>query len=180
MWPWGHLAVAYLFSTGYIRARLDRPIRGGPVLWLALGSQFPDLVDKPLAWYVRVLPTGRSLAHSLLVVVPLAVLAYALARRTGRRESGAVFGIGILSHVLSDALPALWSPDATASFLLWPALPVTPYEGGPPTILGLFQASLADPFFIVELLLVVLAAAVWYRDGSPGVGTFARASRRLV
>ncbi|PSP22600.1 metal-dependent hydrolase [Halobacteriales archaeon QH_10_65_19] len=137
MWPWGHLAVAYLLSTGYVRARFDRPIRGGPVLWLALDSQLPDLVDKPLAWYVRTLPTGRSLAHSLLVVVPLAVLAYVLARRVGRRESGAVFGIGVLSHVLSDALPALWNPDATASFLLWPALPVTPYEGGPPTILEL-------------------------------------------
>lgn len=180
MWPWGHLAVAYLLASAAVRARHDRPMGGGPALWLALGSQVPDLVDKPLGWYLGVLPAGRSLAHSLLLLVPLAVLADALARRVGRRESGAVFGIGMLSHALSDALPVLWSPDATATFLLWPLLPVSPYEEGPPGILALFRASLADPFFLVEMTLVALAAVVWYRDGYPGVGTLVRAGKRLV
>jgi hypothetical protein len=178
MWPWGHLAVAYLLSTGYVRARFDRPMGGAPVLWLAVGSQFPDLVDKPLAWYVGVLPTGRSLAHSLLVLLPVIALAYALARRYGQRESGVAFGIGGLSHVGTDALPALWNPDATATFLLWPVLSVTPYEGSP-GILALFQSSLSDPYFLVELSLVAIAAGVWYRDGFPGLGTLARTSKRL-
>lgn len=179
MWPWGHLAVAYLLASGAVRARLDRPIRGRPALWLALGSQVPDLVDKPLGWYLGVLPAGRSLAHSLLFVLPLAVLAVALARRYDRRESGVVFGIGLLSHALSDALPALWEPDATARFLLWPVLSVPSYEGAP-SILALFRASLADPFFLVELTLVALAVVVWYRDGYPGTGTLVRAGKRLA
>ena len=178
MWPPGHLAVAYLLSTGYVRARVDRPIGAEPVLWLALGSQVPDLVDKPLAWYVGTLPAGRSLAHSLFVALPLVVLVAALARRYDRGEAGAAFGIGVLAHVGVDALPALWDPDATATFLLWPVLTVTPYEGAP-SILALFRESLGDPFFLVELLLVVLAATVWYRDGSPGLGTLVRAGRRL-
>jgi membrane-bound metal-dependent hydrolase YbcI (DUF457 family) len=177
MWPWGHLAVAYLLSTGYVRARLDRRIRGESVLVLALGSQLPDLVDKPLGWYLGVLPSGRSLGHSLLFVVPVAVLCYALARRLGRREAGAVFGIGMLSHTLTDALPALWGPGS-ANHLLWPLLP-TPYEGGAPGLLALFRNAASQPFFVVELLLVVAAAAVWYREGVPGVGTLLRASGRL-
>jgi len=179
MWPWGHLAVAYLLASAAVRTRFDRPISGEPVLWLALGSQLPDLVDKPFGWYLGVLPAGRSLAHSLLFAVPVAVLALALARRYDRRESGVVFGIGVLSHLLGDALPALWEPDATARFLLWPVLSVPSYEGAP-SILALFRSSLADPVFVVELLLVAVAAAVWYRDGSPGVGTLVRAGKRLA
>jgi len=177
MWPWGHLAVAYLLSTGYVRARFDRRIRGESVLVLVLGSQLPDLVDKPLGWYLGVLPSGRSLGHSLLFVVPVAVLCYALARRLGRPEAGAVFGVAALSHTLGDALPALWGPG-NASHLLWPLLP-TPHEGGAPGLLALFRNAASQPFFIVELLLVVAAAAVWYREGYPGVGTLVRASGRL-
>jgi len=179
MWPWGHLAVAYLLSTGYARARFDQPLAGSSVFFLAVGSQLPDLIDKPFAWYLGVLPTGRSVAHSLLFVIPLGVAVFLLAARFDRRQNGAVFGIGLLSHPLADALPAFWSPEATANFLLWPVVPVTAYEGTAPGILELFRSTASEPFFVVELLLVAAAALSWHRDGYPGVGTLVRASERL-
>lgn len=178
MWPWGHLAAAYLLSTGYARTRFGRPLSGGSVLLVAFGSQLPDLVDKPLGWYLGVLPAGRSLAHSLLFAVPVTVAALLLARRLDRPQQGVAFAVGMLSHLLTDSLPALWR-DVGADYLLWPLLPVTPYEGGAPGLLELFRSAASEPFFVVELLLVVLAAAVWYRDGYPGVGTLVRAGERL-
>ena len=65
MWPWGHLAVGYLVYSGLSRWRFGRLPGSVATLAVALGTQLPDLVDKPLAWTVNVLASGRSLAHSL-------------------------------------------------------------------------------------------------------------------
>ena len=92
-------------------------------------------MDKPLAWYLGVIPTGRSLAHSLVLLVPLSIGIYLLARRYGRTEYGVAFAIGALSHTLVDALPAVWG-GTNPSFLLWPLLSVESYESGAPTVLG--------------------------------------------
>lgn len=180
MWPPGHAAVAYVLYTASTRTRFDaRPARG-PALAVAFGSQFSDLVDKPLAWYAGALPTGRTLAHSLLVLLPLAVAAYRLADRYGRGEDAVAFAVGAVSHSLVDALPALWTPDGSVAFLLWPLLPVEPYETGAPTVLGLLRESLWEPAFLVEFALLTVALVLWYRDGLPGLawpGTGPRADR---
>ena len=76
MWPWEHAAVAYLCW-----AALDRRAarsEGAAVVAVLVGSQFPDLIDKPLSWVFQVLPTGQSLAHSLLFALPLIGLVVAL------------------------------------------------------------------------------------------------------
>ena len=169
MWPLGHVAVAYLCYTAATRARFDAPPAHVPALLLVLGSQFPDLVDKPLAWYLTVLPTGRSLAHSLLLLVPLTTTLYLIGRQYDRSEYGVAFGIGAISHTFADVLPMLWNSTTRPNQLLWPIVPVEPYEGGPPTILGLLRDSLSDPYFLTELALAAVAFVYWRRHGYPGL-----------
>jgi hypothetical protein len=77
MWPWGHLALGYLLYSPFARARFGRPPTDRATLLLAFGTQLPDLVDKPLAWRLDVLPAGRTLGHSLLSVVAVSALVYA-------------------------------------------------------------------------------------------------------
>ncbi|TYL36718.1 metal-dependent hydrolase [Natronococcus pandeyae] len=168
MWPLGHAAVGYLCYTIATRMRFDRPPGEFAVLFLLIGTQFPDLVDKPLAWYLGALPTGRTLAHSLLFLVPLSIGVYFLARRYDRPEYGIAFVLGALSHALVDALPVLWG-GTDPSFLLWPALPVEAYESGAPSVIGLFQESLGDPYFLLEFVLAAIALVYWRRDGYPGL-----------
>ncbi len=168
MWPLGHVAIAYLLYALWTRLDRGQSPTTIPVLFLVFGSQFPDLVDKPLAWYLGVIPTGRTLAHSLLVLVPLALLVYAVAARYNRSEYGIAFAIGALSHTLVDAAPALWG-GTDPGFLLWPVVPVEGYESGAPTVTELFLASLNDPYFLSEFVFAAVAFLVWRADGYPGL-----------
>ncbi len=167
MWPLGHLAIAYLLYALWTRSRGRIPT-AIPVVIVAVGSLFPDLVDKPLAWYLDVLPTGRTLTHSLLVLVPLCLVVFAVADRYDRREYGIAFGIGALSHSLVDAAPALWG-GTDAGFLLWPLVPVEAYEDGAPSVMELLLASLSDPYFLSEFVFAAIAFVVWRADGYPGL-----------
>ena len=169
MWPLGHVAVAYLCYTIATRARFDAPPAHIPALLLVFGSQFPDLVDKPLAWYLGVIPTGRTLAHSLLVLVPLSVAVLAISSHYDRGEYGIAFAIGALSHSVVDALPVLWGVDGSADHLLWPITPVEAYESGAPSVIALLQDSLGDPYFLAEFVLAAIAFTLWRRDGYPGL-----------
>ena len=173
MWPLGHAAIAYLLYTLWTRRYHGRPPAAIAVFVVLVASSFPDLVDKPLAWYLGVLPTGRTLAHSLLFLVPLVLLVLAVSRRYRRQEYGIAFAIGALSHTLVDAAPALWG-GGDASHLLWPLTPVDAYESGAPSVLELFLASLNDPYFLSEFVFAGLALAVWRADGYPGLAFVAR------
>jgi hypothetical protein len=178
MWPWGHLASAYLVYAAYARfGRGHRPTAAA-TLAVAVGSQAPDLVDKPLAWTASILPTGRSLAHSLLIVVPVVVALYVLAGRTSgddpradRRPLAVAFGIGTVVHVFGDALyPLLRLEVSHLGFLLWPVVPPIEYE-----VEQSFAAHFAlvepSPELAFEFLLVVVALVVWRADGYPGLAT---------
>jgi len=179
MWPLGHTAVAYLCYSVVVRAREAGPPDGLVVVVLLFGSQFPDLVDKPLSWYLGVLPTGRTLAHSLLVVGPLVVAVYLLAARYSRSAYGIAFGMGAISHVLVDAVPALWG-GTDPGFLLWPVVAVEPYDNGAPSVAALLFESIGDPYFLSEFVLAAIAVVVWRRDGYPGLGVIRRVGRRWL
>ena len=160
MWPPGHLAFGYL-----LRVALDRSsnVRSRAVLLaLALGTQFPDLVDKPLAWWLSVLPSGRSLAHSILFALVLLPAAAALCRRLGRSELAAPFALGHLSHLAGDAIwPLLTGAYAELGFLLWPLARRPPEE-----LIGLGDYVLLtalSPYTLSQVALVVVAAAIWWR-----------------
>jgi len=170
MWPWGHAAVGYLVYTALRRARDGRPPTGTAIIWLAIGTQFPDLVDKPLAWTVSVLPAGRTLTHTLLVVVPVCAAVYAATRDYQRGELGLAFGVGYLSHVIADAAPALIRGEwVFVRFLVWPIAPAPPYESSQSFVAHFTAIELTD-YVALQLALTGIAALVWWYDGCPGLG----------
>ena len=178
MWPWGHLAAGYLVYTAYIRLHTGDPPADVPALVALLGTQLPDLVDKPLAWSLAVLPTGRSLGHSLVVGAVVLPVAWALAARRDARPLAAALSIGWLSHLLGDALyPLVNGEFAHVAFLAWPLLPLPAYE-----VEASFAAHFAllspSPTLAFELALVALASLAWHADGHPGLATVRSLSGR--
>ena len=177
MWPWGHLAVGYLLYRGIVR---DRVPDAKSVFALALGTQLPDLIDKPLAWTVTLLPNGRSLGHSLLVAVPV-LIGVALLADGRRRRAAFALGVGYLSHLGGDALyPALGRQWDHVGFLGWPAVPPIGYADESAGILAHllnFELTITSGF---ELLLVSAAAVLWLVDRRPGWDTMCRMLRTVV
>lgn len=177
MWPWGHFGVAYVLYSLYSRGRFRRPPRPEPALAVAIGSQFPDLIDKPLAWWLGVLPSGRSLAHSLLFAAGLIVVVYAAGFALDRVETATAFVIAHLSHLVTDLSPrtVLGYPFGS-EFLFWPFLSHQEFGYAervfePPAVVELLVTPFTDPltFFIFEFALFRLALGLWYADGCPGI-----------
>lgn len=165
MWPFGHIALAYIVYASLSRTYFSRSPSRGVTLILAVSSLFPDLIDKPLAWYLHVLPTGRSLAHSLVVLVPISAIVVLLARRNGRGEYGLAFATGAVSHAVIDAVPVLWDPANCADFLLWPLFS----RGGctdatSMAFLTPFARSLWPAYLLAEFVLVGVALVLWHTD----------------
>jgi hypothetical protein len=80
---------------------------------VALGVVLPDIIDKPLGWWI--LDDGEyehSFAHSLLFVWVLGVPGLFLARRGDRRLLSLAFGAGM--HLLCD--PVMRTPET----FFWP------------------------------------------------------------
>lgn len=176
MWPWGHLAVGYLCYVAVLRY-CDRGAQTLiTLLAVAIGSQFPDLIDKPLAWSVAVLPSGRSLAHSLLTATLILGLAYRLSQRVRREEAAVAFGIGYISHSLADLGPivvgGLLQGDLEqlqwTTYLLWPVLPSPPYPSDH-SFIEHFRAFTLEPYVLAQFGLFGLAIGVWVASGTPGV-----------
>jgi hypothetical protein len=185
MWPWGHLAVAYLCYVGvvHLRGRREQPLAA--LVAVGVGSQVPDLVDKPLAWYVTVLPSGRSLGHSLLFATVVLAAAFALGRRRGRTEAALAFSVAYLSHVFVDLGPdvvgGLLAGDVSqltwTTYLVWPLLPSPPYPND--TSFATHFASLTlDAYMLVQFALLGIAVLVWAATGMPGVTAFRRRLQR--
>ena len=179
MWPWGHLAVAYLCYVALsLVGERSEPNRV-TLLALAFGSQFPDLVDKPLAWWFDVLPSGRSLAHSLITATILLSIAYLISTRFDRQESVVAFGVGYVSHSLSDlgldVVLGLFAGDMSqlrwTTYLLWPVLAPPPYanDGSFVAQLAAFELSRS----MIGQLVLAIAIAVWI-----GYRSFSSAARR--
>lgn len=167
MWPWGHAAVAYLLYSAWCYTREGRPPEAIPVLAVGIGSQLPDLVDKPLAWWLHVLPTGRTLAHSLVVALPIiGVLWWVL---DGSRDSVAAFGVGWISHSIVDVVPSVVAGEwSYALFPFWPVLSTPPYRTEQSFAAHLLGIEPTAQLF-VELVAVLVALAAWRRDGYPGL-----------
>lgn len=168
MMPWGHFAVAFLPYLAYklIKCR-SLPSRQATI-FLLVASQLPDLIDKPLAWSLHILPSGRSLGHSLLFAVPLVLVISLFATRRGRSELGTLFTFGYLSHVFGDIYNTLlyvptdqWASTFVAS-LYWPLLPIIPEE----TMTFLPHFTRIDPtrYSQVGIGLVVFAVFFAYPE----------------
>lgn len=187
MWPWEHLAVGYLAYSALVHLLARRRPAGDAVVALAVATQFPDLIDKPLAWSLDVLPSGASLAHSLAFALPVTLVAVALAARAGRRRVGAAFAVGYLLHLPADVLyPVLLGDGPKTAFLLWPFVPAPPSDvaGFLPhfeELVATFVAHLATPrgtvYLAGELALVGAALALYAYDGAPGLRWLRRGAR---
>lgn len=198
MLPWGHAAVGYLLYTGWLRWRRGSLPTGPAVLALGLGTQTPDLIDKPLAWTFAVLPTGRSLGHSVLTLGVLALILVVLARRydrvtsprTARVTDGAgappwalsivlAFLGGYGSHLGADTVAGLATGELEWAYLFYPVVSVGAPEHGY-SFLEFFLSLTLTPTILVELGLTAVAIVVWLRDGRPGLATlWARTGGRL-
>jgi len=117
-----HIGLALLIAHPFKRINL---------LFLALGSILPDIVDKPLGLIIYGTPMmGRIFAHTLLFLLLLFALAFLW--RDWRVGS---LAFGVLIHLLLDGI---WG---TPQVLFWPLLgPFPPVEH-------------LDPLGYVEMLL---------------------------
>lgn len=162
--PPGHAAVGYLAA----RATGRRP-EGVALAALLVGTQLPDAIDKPLAWYAGVFPYGRAFGHAIVAAVVVSAVALGLwwiERRDGSGDRAALGGlvvIGYWSHLVGDTYSLVLGGDfGEASFLLYPlvALPIPEGETG-------LLASLAGsvtPWLLVEGVAVVAALWLWWSE----------------
>ncbi|EMA22733.1 MULTISPECIES: metal-dependent hydrolase [Haloarcula] len=118
--PIEHFIIALLPVAVYALLR-DRQL---PTLHLLavtfFGSQFPDLIDKPLAYELHLIPSGRVFMHSLPFAIPLSIAVVAYAVRTDRTRLGAAFAFAHLSHLVADNRQLLRPDPYVSSDLLWP------------------------------------------------------------
>lgn len=173
MLPWGHFAVGYLCYSLGVRLHTRMPPVGTAVIALALGTQFPDLIDKPLAWTVGVLPSGRSFGHSLLFALVLGAVIWLVARRFDRQTEGLAFMTGVVIHTLADAAPAALGGNwDRIGFLLWPMIPVYHYPGeSNRSIIEFFLEMDLTGVPIAGVVFAILALGLWVYDGMPGLRT---------
>jgi len=173
MWPWEHLALGYL-AVSLIWRLGGRRVNDTVAVSVALGTQFPDLVDKPLAWYLGILPAARSLTHTALVAGPLSVMVFAIATYYGRSEWGLAFAVGYLSHLFGDALPKLIHGNYEGlTFLLWPVLPLPEYGGLGSVVVNLQELLTSPTAYLLagtyRAPIIVTVIVLWADDGFPGV-----------
>jgi membrane-bound metal-dependent hydrolase YbcI (DUF457 family) len=178
MWPWEHLAFGYVLYSGAVRLG-GRSVPGdAEILLLVLATQLPDLIDKPLSWGLNVLPSGLSLAHSLLFALPLVVLVLGTARWRGRISVGLAFAAGYGTHLAGDALyPYLVGRPLLPTFLLWPLYyreaGVTNAVGQVVDLAATFLRFLGTPrgrlYILFEVALLLAFVVLWVADGRPGL-----------
>lgn len=176
MWPWGHLAVGYLTYVAVIALCDHGEQRTGTLTAVVIGTQFPDLIDKPLAWSLGLLPSGRSLAHSLLIAVVVLPAVYRLSRRRGHGEAAVAFGVGYVTHSLVDLGPGVvWGllrghlhQLQWTTYLVWPVLAAPPYPHD--SSFGSHISAFAlDPYVLFQFGLFGVAVMVWLASGAPGL-----------
>lgn len=180
MWPWGHVAFGYLLYSLGSHLGWRRAPAGREVAVLGVAALLPDLVDKPLSWAFELFPQGYSVAHSVFVAVPLALLVALLAVRTDRAPVGGAFIVGYWSHLVGDVLVAVVLRNQYAlARVLWPLVTLPGYD----TDRGMLERVLYYAANAVEflgttdsmaVLLVysgplVAAFLLWLVDGAPGV-----------
>lgn len=179
MWPWDHLAFGYpLFQV--LRALKPRPQLDDHTFFvLAIGTQLPDVIDKPLALSVGLLPSGLSLGHSFVFLAILTPLAVSISNRFGRPELAGALITGVASHLIGDVLFALLiGSPRPYQFIFWPVIPtVTETSVGlGPTIgerwskyIKYLSTSRGTVYLFMNLTFNAMVLAVWIVNGTPGM-----------
>ncbi|WP_121742269.1 metal-dependent hydrolase [Natronorubrum halophilum] len=171
MQPIVHLAVGYLCYAGYTRWRRGRRPADGPALVAVFAAGLADFIDKPL-YAAGIASVGRTIAHSLLVTIPLVLLVWCVATRYDRRSLGIAFAIGSLSHIATDVPWHVLSGEFDElRFLLWPITDMPAYTGVKPlgNVGGLEITTLW-----LEAVVLAAGLALWWTDGRPGIAAIRR------
>lgn len=179
MWPWDHVAVAYIAYSAYARARGRRPSATTAVV-VVIAAIAPDMIDKPLSWWLAVLPSSRSLGHSAFTAAGVVAVTGAVQRRVGPVGLTPAVAIGYASHLLGDvAYPLVVKDSLRVEFLLWPLVPAVADSTPDPfthvselfaAFLGYLSTPAGTAYLVLDLVLLLGAAALWFSDGAPGVG----------
>lgn len=183
-----HAAFGYVCYSLGSRLLTGEPPSGGAALALLVGTQLPDLVDKPLSWGLGAFPSGYAVGHSALVALPAGLGALLILHARGRTAAGAGLVVGYWSHLVGDVLhPWLRGGSPAVVRVLWPLVTLPPYDqrlglaGRTAAYLGELLEGLsgADPLLYVRFLLpVVFAVGLWLADGAPvAAGIVARVRR---
>jgi len=175
MWPWGHLGLGYLLAVPLL-ARFGLEDDYVALAALAVGTQLPDLVDKPLAWTFDVMPYGRAAMHSLLVLGVASVLVSAVLRSV---RVGVPLLAGWATHLVGDVVyPLADGAVGDVTFLAWPLLAL-PEPAGDHGILAYFRTLSLTGETALEVGLFALAAGVFlvreWRTRRPSAGIVERA-----
>lgn len=134
MFPLEHFLAAFVPVGAYFVIRYRQLPSAGVVFAVFVGSQFPDLVDKPLS-LANLIPWGRVFMHSLPFAVPIAAVVLWYAVATDQQHLGVGFVFAYLLHIPGDWYGRLLSGDIPPD-LLWPIMsipahPDAPGWGGP-------------------------------------------------
>ncbi|NYT02674.1 MAG: hypothetical protein GKC10_07960 [Methanosarcinales archaeon] len=131
------------------------PFKRASMAFVALGSMLPDIIDKPLGYLVYGTPAmGRTVAHTLLFLLILAMLSYGL----NSNRLGSLSG-GVMAHLTLDSI---WQ---TPIIFLWPLLGPFPADGYM-SVTGYIETllrGLENPYILIPevlgfLLLIPLLA----------------------
>ncbi len=132
MLPHEHFIVAFVPICFYVVLR-DRQLSSLSLTAIVfLGSQFPDLIDKPLAHQFGLIPSGRVFMHSLPIALPFLLIVAVYGWKTDRNRLSGAFIFAYLSHLVADHYTRLFGPDPhIPAQLLWPLVSV-PAQTHPP------------------------------------------------
>jgi len=139
----GHVAAAYLAASAL----------GADRRAVLAASLFPDLVDKPVRWLLRLTPNDRIPAHTLLVCM----LTWVAARLLLGQSFSRGWLVGYSAHLLCDQVNAHLNPGRL--YLWWPFRRYKMHTG--PTGLGSSLNDFSPASLLLEGSVVVLGVAAW-------------------
>jgi len=164
MLPPEHFLAAFVPVLAYFAIRYRQFPSVGVVFVVFVGSQFPDLIDKPLS-LANVIPWGRVFIHSLPFAIPIAAVVLWYAVATNQQHLGGGFVFAYLLHIPGDWYGRLLSGDIPPD-LLWPIMsipahPDAPGWGGPGDIYAYIWSFYA--ILLLSLAITMLTANVSYQ-----------------
>ena len=124
MRPHEHFLVAFLPVFVYALIRYRRLPSKAMLFVVVIGSLFPDIVDKPLAFSAGILPSGRVFMHSLPFVIPLSIIVLAYGSFTDRSHLGLGFVWAHMTHLIGDFRSSLFDGQIPPD-LIWPLAPAS-------------------------------------------------------
>jgi len=123
-------------------------------------SMFPDLVDKPLRWILRLTPNDRLPAHTGLAWGLSTFIVYLLLK--DRAAQGWLVGYG--AHLLCDEINAHLNPGRI--YFWWPFKRYTLHVG--PTGLGSSLNDFRPASLVFEALVVLWALRIAVTERAKG------------